>query len=69
MESTPERSFSDLFRSSRAADAMTECGPELPRCAVFIMAFNVASIGRFGSTGRLGWLTGAFEVNAVLRAE
>ena len=32
VESTPERSFSLLFRSSRAADAMTGCGPMSPRC-------------------------------------
>src|SRR2546430_12016349 len=37
VESTPERSFSDLFRSSRAAEATTGCGRS-PRCGVVIMA-------------------------------
>ena len=49
VESTPERSFSLLLRSSRAADAITGCGPALPRCAVVIIARSVTSIGRFGS--------------------
>src|SRR4029450_3287513 len=48
VESTPERSFSGLFRSSRAADATTGCG-RLPRCGVVIMARSVVAIGRLGS--------------------
>ena len=49
VDSTPERSFSLLFRSSRAAEAMTGCGPVSPRWAVVIIARRVVSIGRFGS--------------------
>jgi serine/threonine protein kinase len=49
VERTPLRSFSDLLRSSRAADATTGCGPASPRCLVSIMVRNVASIGRRGS--------------------
>ena len=48
MTARPERSLSDLFSSSRAATAMTGCGPASPRCGVFIIA-SVDSIGRFGS--------------------
>ncbi len=48
VESTPERSFSLLFRSSRAADATTGWGRS-PRWGVAIMARKVASIGRRGS--------------------
>jgi hypothetical protein len=47
VESTPERSFSLLLRSSRAADATTGCGRS-PRCNVVIMARSVASIGWLG---------------------
>jgi hypothetical protein len=32
VDSTPDRSLSDLFSSSRAALAMTGCGPASPRC-------------------------------------
>ena len=49
VERTPERSLSDLFSSSRAAEATTGCGPCLPRCAVVIIAISVVSIGRLGS--------------------
>ena len=49
VESTPERSFSDLLSSSRAAEATTGCGPALPRCGVVIIATSVVSIGRRGS--------------------
>ena len=49
VDSTPDRSLSDLFSSSRAALAMTGCGPDSPRCGVFIIAASVDSIGRFGS--------------------
>lgn len=49
VESTPERSLSDLFNSSRAVDATTGCGPASPKCGVVIIAFSVVSIGRFGS--------------------
>ncbi|MNE96839.1 hypothetical protein D3C80_1950950 [compost metagenome] len=49
VDSTPERSLSDLFSNSRAAEAMTGCGPASPRWAVVIIAASVVSIGRFGS--------------------
>ncbi len=49
VESTPERSLSDLLSSSRAAEATTGCGPFGPRWQVVIMARSVASMGRFGS--------------------
>jgi hypothetical protein len=49
VESTPERSLSDLLSSSRAALAMTGCDPFSPRCGVVIMADSVDSIGRRGS--------------------
>ncbi len=48
VERTPERSFSLLFRSSRAADATTGCGLP-PKWSVLIMARNVVSMGCFGS--------------------
>ena len=48
VESTPDRSFSLLFRSSRAADATTGCGLS-PKWGVVIMARNVVSMGCFGS--------------------
>jgi len=38
VESTPGRSFSDLFKSPRAVEATTGCGPASPSCAVVIMA-------------------------------
>jgi hypothetical protein len=53
VESTPERSFSLLFKSSRAADAIVGWGPAGPRCGVVIMAFKVASIGRLRSDRKL----------------
>jgi hypothetical protein len=34
VESTPDRSLSDLLSNSRAALAITGCGPPSPRCAV-----------------------------------
>jgi len=49
VESTPERSFSLLFSSSRAALAITGWTPAFPRCAVVIMARSVVSIGRLES--------------------
>src|SRR3546814_19003448 len=49
VESTPDRSLSDLFKSSRAVEATTGCGPSSPRCRVVIIAASVVSIGRFGS--------------------
>jgi hypothetical protein len=52
VESTPERSLSDLLSSSRAALAMTGCDPFSPRCGVVIMADSVDSIGRRGSDKR-----------------
>jgi hypothetical protein len=48
IESTPDRSFSLLFRSSRAADATTGCGLS-PKWGVVIMARKVDSMGGFGS--------------------
>ena len=48
VESTPERSFSLLFRSSRAADATTGCVLS-PKWDVVIIARNVVSMGFFGS--------------------
>ena len=48
VDSTPERSFSLLFRSSLAALATTGCAPLLPRCGVVIIARNntiVAGVG------------------------
>ena len=53
VDSTPDRSFSLLFRSSRAALATTGCTPRSPRCGVVIIARNVASIGRLGSERKL----------------
>ena len=53
VDSTPERSFSDLFSSSRAALATTGCTPRSPRCDVVIIARSVVSIGRFGSERKL----------------
>ena len=53
VDSTPERSFSLLFRSSRAALATTGCTPLSPRCGVVIIARNVVSIGRLGSERKL----------------
>ena len=47
--STPDRSLSDLFNSSRAALATTGCTPASPRCGVTIIAANVCSIVRVGS--------------------
>ena len=52
VERTPERSFSLLFRSSRAVDAMTGWGRS-PRCFVVIMALSVFSIDRSGSERKL----------------
>jgi hypothetical protein len=49
VESTPERSLSDLLSNSLAAEATTGCGPCLPRCGVVIIATSVVSIGRRGS--------------------
>ena len=49
VESTPERSLSDLLSSSRAAEATTGCGPFFPRWGVVIIATSVVSIGRRGS--------------------
>ena len=45
-DSTPERSFSHLFSSSRAALATTGCDAASPRCGVVIIARSVVSIGR-----------------------
>jgi hypothetical protein len=52
VESPPERSFSDLLRSSLAADAATGCGRSV-RCDVRIIACSVVSIGRLGSERKL----------------
>ena len=49
VESTPYRSLSDLFSSSRAAEATTGCTPASPRCGVAIIAASVCSIVRDGS--------------------
>ena len=49
VDSTPERSFSDLLSNSRAALATTGCTPSSPRCGVIIMAASVTSIERLGS--------------------
>ena len=40
VESTPERSFSLLFNSSRAAEAITGWAPAAPRCGVVIIAMQ-----------------------------
>jgi hypothetical protein len=49
----PERSFSLLLRSSRAAPGTTGCTPFCPRCGVVIIVRSVVSIGRFGSERKL----------------
>ncbi len=49
VESTPERSFSLLFRSSRAAEAITGWAPAAPRCGVVIIVWSVFSMARLGS--------------------
>ena len=49
VDSTPERSLSDLLRSSRAALATTGWTPSLPWCGVCIIASRVASMVRAGS--------------------
>ncbi len=49
VESTPERSFSDLLSNSLAALATTGWTPSSPRCGVRIIAVSVASIDRRGS--------------------
>ena len=48
VESTPDRSFSLLLSTSRAADATTGCARS-PKCRVLIMANSVRSKGRAGS--------------------
>ena len=53
VESTPERSLSDLFSNSRAALATTGCVPASPRCRVCIIACRVDSIERLGSDRKL----------------
>ena len=53
VDSTPERSFSLLLSSSRAALATTGCAPFVRRCGVVIIARSVVSIGRFGSERKL----------------
>ena len=53
VESTPERSFSLLFKSSRAALAITGCGPASPKWAVVSIARSVVSIGCLGSERKL----------------
>ena len=53
VDSTPERSFSLLLRSSRAAEATTGCDAASPRCGVVIIARSVVSIGRCGSERKL----------------
>ena len=49
VDSTPDRSFSDLLSNSRAALATTGWTPALPRWGVAIMAVSVASMVRRGS--------------------
>lgn len=53
VESTPLRSFSDLFSTSRAALATTGCGPASPRCAVVIIDHRAFSKGCAGSERKL----------------
>src|ERR1700730_15212631 len=50
VESTPKRSLSDLFMSSRAVEATPRWGPPSPRCRVVIIALEVASIDDAGRT-------------------
>jgi hypothetical protein len=52
VDNTPERSFSLLLSSSRAAEATTGW-TRSPRCGVASMAFSVASISREGSDRKL----------------
>ena len=64
VDSTPERSFSLLLSSSRAALATTGCTPACPRCGVVIIARSVVSIGRFGSDRKLATPASVLSVSA-----
>ena len=50
VDSTPDRSLSDLFSTSRAADATTGCGVS-PKCFVVIIRCSVSSKGKPGRIG------------------
>ena len=52
VDNTPDRSLSDLFITSRAADATTGCGAS-PRCFVVIIRCKVSSNGLAGSERKL----------------
>src|SRR3546814_9578182 len=55
VESTPDRSLSDLFKSSRAVEATTGCGPSSPRCRVVIIARSEEHTSELQSLMRISY--------------
>ncbi len=67
LDSTPERSFSDLFRTSRAAEATTGCTTGfslVPIWFVAIMARSVCSKERRGSDRKVATRARVFSSSA-----
>ncbi len=67
VESTPERSLSDLFSTSRAAEATTGCTSgfsAVPRWFVAIMARSVCSKERRGSERKVATRASVFSSSA-----
>ena len=67
VDRTPERSFSDLFKASRAACATTGCTTgfcNVPRWLVAIMARSVCSKDRRGSERKLATRASVFSSSA-----
>ena len=67
VDTTPERSLSDLFSSSRATDATTGCtsgSSSVPRWLVVSMILRVRRIERDGSARKVATRASVFSSSA-----
>jgi hypothetical protein len=67
VETTPERSFSDLLRSSRAIEATAGCtigASSVPRWLVVSMIRKVRTIDREGSARKVATRASVFSPSA-----